>query len=140
MGFMLSDPAVVLRRLLAAQNAHDLDAFVACFADDYRSEQPDHPGREFTGSDQVRRNWGAIFDAVPDFRAELVRSAVDGDTVWSEWDWAGTRADGPLHMRGVIIMGVRDDRIAWGRLYISDVQDTGETIDEDIRQMTGGGG
>ena len=35
----------VFERLHDAQNRHDLDAFVACFDSDYRSEQPVHPDR-----------------------------------------------------------------------------------------------
>ena len=35
--------AQIMDRLLAAMNAHDLDAFVACFAPDYASQQPAHP-------------------------------------------------------------------------------------------------
>ena len=45
---------MVTDRLLAALNAHDLDAFVDCFAADYHSEQPAHPARTFVGSDKVR--------------------------------------------------------------------------------------
>ena len=33
----------VLDRMLVALNAHDLDGFVALFAEEYRSEQPAHP-------------------------------------------------------------------------------------------------
>ena len=44
----------VTNQLLAAMNAHDLDAFVACFAEDYRGEQPAHPSYAFEGSDKVR--------------------------------------------------------------------------------------
>jgi len=43
----------------------------------------------------VRRNWSQIFAGVPDLRARLPRMTVDGDTVWTEWDIAGTRRDGP---------------------------------------------
>ena len=94
--------ADVLERLRDAQNAHDLDAFVACFDPRYRSEQPVHPDRAFVGADQVRRNWAEVFAGVPDFRAELLRSAHQGDTGWAEWHWHGTRADGTrLDMRGV---------------------------------------
>ena len=39
----------MMDRVLAAMNAHDIDAFVACFATDYRSEQPAHPDRAFSG-------------------------------------------------------------------------------------------
>jgi hypothetical protein len=128
----------VLERLRDAQNAHDLDSFVACFDLHYRSEQPVHPDRAFVGADQVRRNWAEVFAGVPDFRAELLRSASQGDTGWAEWHWHGTRTDGThLDMRGVTIFGVRDDRILWGRLYLEDVE-PGQTIDQAVHHMTHG--
>ena len=74
---------------------------------DYRNETPAHPQRGFTGRDQVRRNWEQIFAAIPDLTAEVLRCAVDGDTVWTEWEHRGTRPDGSRHlMRGVVIFGV----------------------------------
>src|SRR5450755_2001501 len=94
--------SIVMERLNAALNAHNLEAFLACFQDDYESEQPAHPDRAFRGREQVRSNWSAVFDGVPDFRSELLRSAADGDTVWCEWHWRGTQSDGtPLEMVGV---------------------------------------
>ena len=56
---------MVVERLNAAMNAHDIEAFVACFHEDYESEQPAHPDRAFRGRDQVRENWSAIFEGVP---------------------------------------------------------------------------
>ncbi len=112
-----SDPAAVLQRLHSAMNEHDLEAFLECFDPDYRSEQPVHPDRVFQGREQVQKNWSRIFSGVPDFHAELLRSAVAGDTVWSEWQWTGTQADRDrMNMSGVIIFGVQNDRIKWGRL------------------------
>jgi ketosteroid isomerase-like protein len=112
-----------LRDSATPQNRHDLDAFVACFDPEYRSEQPVHPDRAFMGSEQVRRKWAEVFAGVPDFQAELLRSADEGDTGWAEWHWRGTRTDGTrLEMRGVTIFGVRDDRIVRGRLYLEDVE------------------
>jgi len=32
---------------------------------------------------------GSIFRDVGDFEADLIRSALDGETVWAEWDWQG---------------------------------------------------
>ena len=89
-----SEPAGVIGQLQRAQNAHDLDALAACFAEDYQSEQPAHPDRGFTGREQVRKNWGTIFRDIPDFRADLLRSTTTDDTVWSEWHWQGTPAAG----------------------------------------------
>jgi hypothetical protein len=130
----------VLERLRDAQNRHDLDAFVACFDPDYRSEQPLHPDRAFAGRQQVRANWAEVFAGVPDFHADLLRSAQAGDTGWAEWHWHGTRADGTrLDMRGVTIFGVRGDRIVWGRLYLEDVEAAGQGIDQAVEHMAGGG-
>ena len=128
----------VVERLNDAFNARDIEAFVELFAPDYDSVQPAHPDRAFTGREQVRANWSAIFDGVPDFRSELVRTCVEGDTVWSEWHWHGTQAGGvPLEMAGVIVMGIRDEQIAWGRLYVEPVEEAGAGIDAAVGQMTG---
>ena len=128
----------MIDRLTAAQNAHDLEAMLACFHDDYRSEQPLHPDRAFQGVDQVRANWSALFAAIPDFRAEVLRSAVDGDTIFIEIHWTGTKSDGtPLDDRGVLVMGVRDDRIAWARLYADEVEHEGAGIEAAVRRMAG---
>jgi hypothetical protein len=79
-------PAAVVERLLEAVNAHDLEAMVALFADDYRNETPAHPQRGFRGNQQVRRNWTQLFAGVPDLRARLPGAVVDGDSVWTDWD------------------------------------------------------
>src|SRR3954453_6470552 len=110
---------LVAERLKAALNAHDIDAFVACFEEGYASEQPGHPDRAFTGNAQVRENWSEVFAGVPDFEAELVGAVAAGDVEWSEWHWRGTHADGTrLDMAGVIVAGVHDGRLSWARLYI----------------------
>lgn len=113
----------LLERFHRAMNQHDLNAFVACFASDYDSRQPFHPERAFVGNDQVRRNWTHMFTDVPDFHGDLLRSTVEANTIWTEWDWHGTREDG-THFRvaAAIIFGVRDDRFAWGRLYMEPVE------------------
>jgi ketosteroid isomerase-like protein len=133
-----TDPMAVVERLQAAINAHDLDALIGCFTPGYISEAPAHPARDFVGSDQVRRNWGQILAGVPDLRAELVRSTVDGDTVWTEWDWTGTRRDGqPHHMAGVTIQGVEGDALAWVRFYMETVEVSDVGNDTAIRMSAG---
>jgi uncharacterized protein (TIGR02246 family) len=127
----------VVARLQAAMNAHDVEAFVACFAEDYESVQPAHPDRAFRGREQVRANWSEVFTGVPDFRAEVVRVAAVGDTAWSEWRWQGTQTDGGrLDMAGVIVFGLRDDRVAWARLYVEPVEQQGAGIQAAVRDMT----
>lgn len=137
-GIVDSQPPQVLDRLLAAINAHELEAMVSCFAEDYTNETPVHPPRGFLGQDQVRTNWNQIFSSVADIHARVLRSSLDRDTLWTEWDIAGTRADGvPFLMRGVVIFGVVSDRIAWARFYLEPVEDTSGDVNAHTRRVTG---
>jgi ketosteroid isomerase-like protein len=131
-------PEAVADALAEAMNAHDIDAFVSLFAQDYDSRQPVHPDRAFVGRDQVRANWSAVFAGTPDFRAELVATAVAADTLWSEWRWRGTHEDGSrLDMAGVIVGGVSDGMLTWARLYMEPVESGGQGIDAAVRSMSG---
>lgn len=126
---------MVLEQLYNAMNEHDLEAMLQCFHPDYRSEQPIHPNRGFGGKEQVRKNWSAFFESFPDFEANLLRHTADGGTVWSEWHWTATG----LNMAGVTLLGVEENRIVWGRLYMEPVEKAGENIDEAVKRMTAGG-
>jgi hypothetical protein len=130
-------PLQLLARLNIAINRHDLPAFIACFDAEYESDQPIHPDRRFRGRAQVERNWTAMFTGLPDFRAELLRSAFDGESVWVEWHWTGTRADGTcLNARGACIFGVRAGLLTWGRLYMEEV-DAGRGIEAAVASLAG---
>jgi len=86
----------------------------------------------------VRRNWSQLFAGVPDLRARLPRMTVDGDTVWTEWDLAGTRKDGVAFlMRGVSIFGVADGRLAWVRFYLEPVEEASGDVDAHTRRVVG---
>jgi ketosteroid isomerase-like protein len=123
-------------KVLSAMNAHDLDTLVSLFASDYRSEQPAHPNRSFNGSEQVRQNWAGVFSGVPDFHAELLlTTTTDQGVELSEWRWSGTHADGaPFEMRGITVLGIDNERIAWGRLYMEPIEQEGAGIDEMVRE------
>src|SRR4051812_29482513 len=133
------DPLSFVHRLAAATNAHDIDALVACFADDYVNDTPTHPSRGFRGADQVRRNWTRLFAGISDLTSRVLATAVEGDTVWSEWEMSGNRPDGTSHlMRGVIIFGVRDGRATWARFYLEPVDEAGGDIDDAIARASSG--
>jgi ketosteroid isomerase-like protein len=132
----MGGPQDLVERLLRATNDHDLEALVACFADDYLNETPVHPERGFRGREQVRRNWEQIFGFVPDVRAEVLRSTVEGDTAWTEWEMTGTRPDGTAHhMRGVILFRVVDDVASWARFYLEPVDEAAGTVDDAVREQ-----
>jgi ketosteroid isomerase-like protein len=128
-----------VERLRAAMNRHDLQAFLACLSVDYRSEQPVHPQRGFAGREQVEKNWSALFEGIPDFNAELLATATEGETVWAEWRWTGTRADeAPLDMRGVTLFEIKKGQIVSGRLYMEEVEQAGANIGETVRRLAHG--
>jgi hypothetical protein len=126
----------VLDRITEAQNAHDADLFASYFLDDYRSSQPAHPQRAFSGRAQVLANWSSVFAGVPDFHAELLASCRDGNDEWGEFDWRGHHTDGsPFAMRGVIIVTIRNGRIASGRLYMEPVEQSGDDINAAVEEL-----
>lgn len=139
-GHTTNEPTAVLRRLRDATNAHDIDAIVACFAPDYRNETPVHPRRSFSGSDQVRGNWTQILSAIPDLAAEVIGSAESVETVWSEWEQRGTRADGSRHlMRGVIIFTVGEGLITSARFFLEPVEESSGAVDAAVRRQVSPG-
>ena len=128
--------STILERLTEAQNLHDAERFASYFTDDYQSDQPAHPGRAFSGREQVLENWSSVFAGVPDLRAELVASCRDANVEWGEVDWWGHYTDGsPFAMRGVIIATIRDDLIAAARLYVEPVEQSGAGIEAAVTQL-----
>ena len=132
----MDGPGAMVDRLVRATNDHDIDALAACFAEDYENETPAHPARSFRGREQVRRNWEQIFGFVPDVRAEVLRRAIDGDTVWTEWQMTGTRRDGTAHhMRGVVMFGVGGGVARWARFYLEPVDEGAGGVDDAVREQ-----
>ena len=133
-----------LSRLVSATNNHDIDAVVACFASDYALVMPNHPSRDFIGTDQVRRNWVHLFSQIPDITVTVTRvgrDVTDPDGWWTEWEMRGTRRDGGRHlMRGVMIFTVGaglTDLIRANRFYVEPTQAaSGEDNDAFIAELT----
>jgi ketosteroid isomerase-like protein len=131
---IVSEAQQMVERLLRATNDHDLEALVSCFAEDFENETPAHPARGFRGNEQVRRNWEQIFLFVPDLHAQVTRTALEGEAIWTEWEMVGTRRDGsPHHMRGVVIFGVKRGVARWARFYLEPVDASAHTADDAVR-------
>jgi hypothetical protein len=126
----------MVERLRRATNDHDLEELVACFAPDDRNETPAHPERGFTGREKVARTGRRSSPPFPDVSAEMLFCAVDGDTVWTEWEHRRTRPGGTAHiMRGVVSFGVADGLAVWARLYLEPVRVAAGTVAEAVRHQ-----
>lgn len=135
----------VAAALIAAVNAHDLEAVVDQFSQSVRSDTPAHPARSFEGREQIRRNWGQILGAVRDLHAEVRASttSTDGETgretIWLELAFDGRRPDGqPWRMRGVTVNEVVDGRIDALRFYLEPIEVAGSGADDAVRRITTG--
>ncbi|WP_018353124.1 nuclear transport factor 2 family protein [Longispora albida] len=71
-------PAEVVERQLAAYNAHDLEAFAGCYAEETRIDYPD--GSVIQGRDAVREAYAAQF-AEGRCRAEIAGRLTEGGWV-----------------------------------------------------------
>jgi ketosteroid isomerase-like protein len=131
-----SNALATVTRLLDATNDHDLDGIVRCFDPGYRNGTPAHPQRNFTGREQVRRNWSTILGGVPDLRVTIPALAVDGDEVWTEWRMSGTRRDGTTHeMAGVVVFTIPTDLITAARFYLEPVGRETGTADDAVARL-----
>jgi ketosteroid isomerase-like protein len=122
---------LLLERIRAALDAHDLDTFVEFFRDDYIGERPRHPGSPMSSREDVRRNWAEVISDVPNLRVDVPAAAQDGNTIWSEWRAYGTARSGAmLELRGVIIFGIQDGLVAWSRMYLEPVEQEGVPLSD----------
>ena len=131
-------PVIAVERLRDAINTHDLEALVACFHHDVHSEQPLHPSRTFQGPENIRQNWAMIFSGVPDLRADLLRTATNGNIAYAEWHWSGASRDGKaFEMRGVTVLEVDEGLITAVSMYMEPVEVSGEGNAVAIRKAIG---
>ncbi|MFL5952546.1 MAG: nuclear transport factor 2 family protein [Gaiellaceae bacterium] len=73
----------VVDRVLEALNAHDVEAFVACYAPEATIED----GRDRVaarGHDELRARYGPMFESLPDVHVEGAWRTVVGDFVVQE--------------------------------------------------------
>lgn len=104
-----------LMRFGDAWNAHDVDALMACMADDcaFHSSAGLVPeGAIHSGREAVRRAFAAIFEAFPESQWTRPQHRVAGDTGLSFWRFVGRTRDGVaievdgcdiLHFSGALI-------------------------------------
>ena len=94
-----------------------LEAFEKFYADDVvMQENSDEPVR---GKDTNRKREEEFFASVQDFHgAELISSAVAGDTSFSQWSWDVTlEGAGRIQLNQVAVRTWKDGEVAQERFY-----------------------
>lgn len=114
--YLPMDPKRLLERIHTALNTRDLTNLLACLQVDYEQVYPAEKGKDTLGIEAARSAWEGIFHSSPHLQAELIRQAIDGNTIWTEWRFKGNGGD----RVGVIIMGVEEGLVAWSRNYMID--------------------
>jgi ketosteroid isomerase-like protein len=105
----------VLKDVLDAFNAHDLDAIMSFFAEDCVLEMPRGPapgGRRLVGKRDVREGLRSRLDGIPDVHYGDDRHWACGDRGVSEWTLRGTwRTGEPIEVRGCDLFELADGKI-----------------------------
>lgn len=120
--YLPMDPKRLLERLHTALNTRDITNLLHCLQVDFEQIYPAVTGKDTTGLEAARSTWENIFQTYPDFRADLLHQAIEGNMIWTEWRWQGKQNSSSEGMdrSGVIIFGVEEGLIAWGRYYMID--------------------
>jgi ketosteroid isomerase-like protein len=113
------DPPTVtvamLERMLAAFNAHDLDAIMQFFAEDCQLFMPrgkEPWGTRYAGKAAVREGLGTRFAGLPDVHYGEDRHWVAGDLGASTWLLTGTTRSGEqIKVRGVDLLELHDGKV-----------------------------
>jgi hypothetical protein len=85
-----------VQRQLEAYNARDVDAFVACYAQDVVIEDADG-GLQMSGRDQMRERYGELFESAPNLHAEVPCRIRVGSYVVDEERVSGHPRGGDVH-------------------------------------------
>lgn len=102
--------------MMAAFNARDVEAVMACMATDcafHASAGVEAEGQRHVGREAVRQATAAVFAAFPEAAWTEGRHVVAGDTGLSSWRFVGRKADGtPVDVRGCDVLSFYGDKIA----------------------------
>ena len=105
-----TDPEAIVQAQLEAYNAHDIDAFVATYADD--AQIFEHPAKLLAaGPAQLRERYTARFKE-PNLRAVVAKRIVMGNMVIDHARVTRTFPEGPGMLEAVAIYEVQSGKIA----------------------------
>lgn len=119
------DPKQLLQNWIDAFQACDVEAVVACYADDAVNLQV-AAGEPAVGVEQIRKDTAEFFQGFPDAWSRVENLMSDGD--WAAWEWRGggtfagefygNQPTGKtFEIRGCGFFNFRDGKIVYQRGY-----------------------
>jgi RimJ/RimL family protein N-acetyltransferase len=108
-------PEAIVQRQLEAYNAHDLEAFLATYAQDAEIFRMPASSPAMTGRAAIAQGYAKVF-ATPGRRAEILNRMVLGNKVV---DHERVTSDGAAPLEAVAVYEVRDERIASVWLFLA---------------------
>lgn len=98
-----------------AFNRHDIDAVMACFAEDavfYPVGGPEVYGSKVEGKEAIATAFSAVWATMKDAHWDHHSHFVQGDRAVSEWTFSGTNPDGSrVEAQGADLFTLRDGQI-----------------------------
>jgi hypothetical protein len=102
-------PQALVQAQVDAYNAHNIDDFLAVYADDI--ELFDFPAKtKLRGKDVMRQRYAAL-TADPQLHGEVINCMVVGNTVINHERVCRTTADGTVTLESIAIYEIRDQKI-----------------------------
>jgi predicted ester cyclase len=112
---MGASPEEILKKVVEAFNAHDLDTVYGLLHGDYREYINGVLVKQ--GPDAARAADQPFYDAVPDYRREVDELFASGAAAAMRWRFLGTGRDGAFEFPLVTICKVEDGSIIEAWLY-----------------------
>jgi ketosteroid isomerase-like protein len=111
----------ILKALIAAFNAHDLDKIMTFFGDDCELRMPrgkEPYGQRYVGKAAVRAGLASRFEGIPDVRYTDDKHWISGNIAVSSWLLTGTtKAGEPVRVRGIDLLEFRNGKITMKDSY-----------------------
>lgn len=114
MGLALKDTRAAVEAYLAALNAHDADAVVACVAEGFVNEHTSSMGHSRRGRAEYRHALTGFLENFGDLHYAPERFLVDGDSAAVPYLMTfrmRSAGDRPVRVRGVFVFTVADSLI-----------------------------
>ena len=127
---MSAGAAEVARAYVDSFAAGDPDLVAANVADDFVNDHTSALGSGCTGRDEYRRRLPGFLGSFPGLRYEVEAVIGDGPVVAVPYRMTATPAEGPVELRGVMVIEVRDGLVARRTDYwdsLTYLRQTGQT-------------